>query len=104
MFKNIFVSILMLLVFQVGFSQNNNQKIYFDKSGKAIDQVESRYYYRQLVDSNNYKSYYVNGNGIYFEGKIIAPHNDESLDVYTGTCTWYYKNGNKKTLRWQGFF
>ena len=99
MFKNIFVSILMLLVFQVGFSQNNNQKIYFDKSGKAIDQVESRYYYRQLVDSNNYKSYYVNGNGIYFEGKIIAPHNDESLDVYTGTCTWYYKNGNKKTVR-----
>ncbi|MEO8760781.1 MAG: trypsin-like peptidase domain-containing protein, partial [Bacteroidia bacterium] len=26
-------------------------------------------------------------------------HNDENLDVFTGICTWYYKNGNKKFVR-----
>src|ERR1700744_1785041 len=99
MFKNIFTGLLTLLIFQLGFSQNNNPKVYFDKSGKATDQDQSRYYYRQLVDGNNYKSFYVNGGGVYFEGKILTSHNDESLDVFTGTCTWYYKNGNKKFVR-----
>ena len=99
MFRNIFISILTLLVFQVGFSQNNNPKIYFDKSGKATDQDQSRYYYRQLVEGNSYKSLYVNGSGVYFEGKMITPSNDESLDVFTGICIWYYKNGNKKFVR-----
>jgi S1-C subfamily serine protease len=97
--KNISIAILWLFAIQVSFSQNNNPKIYFDKSGRATDQEQPRYYYRQQVDGNNYKSYYVNGNALYFEGKILNAHNDESLNTYTGICTWYFKNGNKKIVR-----
>ncbi|MFI5142011.1 MAG: trypsin-like peptidase domain-containing protein, partial [Bacteroidia bacterium] len=101
MIKHIFFSIALLLGFQIGFSQsNNNPKIYFDKSGKVADQDQSRYYYRQKNDANNYKSYFVNGGALFFEGKILKPDdNDESLNVYTGLCTWYYKNGKKKAAR-----
>ena len=37
---------------------------------------------------------------IFFEGKIIHPSDSsENKNVYSGTCTWYYKNGKKKSLR-----
>jgi S1-C subfamily serine protease len=100
MFKNIFFGTVLLLSFQLGFSQTG-AKVYFDKAGKATDQEQARYYYRQKIDATNgYKSYYVNGGALFFEGKIITPNSDdESLNVYTGICTWYYKNGNKKFVR-----
>ncbi|HKC68532.1 MAG TPA: trypsin-like peptidase domain-containing protein [Bacteroidia bacterium] len=101
MLKNIFLGVLLLLGLQFGFSQNNNPKIYFDKGGKSTDQEQARYYYRQKTDAaNSYKSYYVNGGALFFEGKIRAANNeDENLNVYTGTCIWYYKNGKKKFTR-----
>jgi S1-C subfamily serine protease len=101
MFKKIFISLLLLLSFQMGFSQSTGEKVYFDKAGKSTDQEQSRYYYRQKTDATNgYKSHYVNGGALFFEGKIItANEEDESLNVYTGLCTWYYKNGNKKMSR-----
>ncbi len=101
MFKNIVVFFFLFLSFQVGFSQNGNQKKYFDKANKVADQEQSRYYYRQKTDdANTYKSYYVNGGNLFFEGKINTPNDiDDNLSVFTGTCTWYYKNGNKKFVR-----
>lgn len=101
MFKNIIAVFLFLLGFQFTFSQNSNPKIYFDKAGKLADQEQARYYYRQKTDNaNDYKSYYVNGGSLFFEGKIITPNEaDDNLNTYTGVCTWYYKNGNKKFIR-----
>ncbi|MCX6181133.1 MAG: trypsin-like peptidase domain-containing protein [Bacteroidetes bacterium] len=60
----------------------------------------SAYYYRTKAGANNYKSYYVNGGGVYFEGQIIsASTSDESLNRYTGNCKWYYKNSKPKYIR-----
>lgn len=73
--------------------------IYFDKKGKSTTQEEA-YYYRKKEDGNKYKSNYVNGGTIYFEGEIEnANSNDENLNTYTGTCKWYYKNGNLKLIK-----
>jgi S1-C subfamily serine protease len=75
------------------------QKIYFDNSGKATDSG-SAYYFREKINENDYKSSYTSGSQIYFEGKILrADDNDESLNTYTGTCTWYFKNGKRKMER-----
>lgn len=90
----------LLLISEGIFTPLKAQKIYFDKSGKATSENQS-YYYRQPGEkTGDYKSYYVNGGSIYFEGSIIkADNSDENQNLYSGTCTWYYKNGKKKSVR-----
>ena len=84
----------------LAFSQNSAEKTFFDKLGK-VTTGEQGYYCRQKTgDPDSYKCYYVNGGSIFFEGKISqASDSAESKNVYSGTCTWYYKNGKKKALR-----
>ena len=62
----------LILSTALAFSQNNSEKIYFDKSGKPTNE-EQAYYYRQRISGESYKCHYVNGGNIFFEGKIIHP-------------------------------
>jgi S1-C subfamily serine protease len=101
MFKKITVlSTLVIIVMNIAFAQNGGAKIYFDKAGKVSDESVA-YYYRQKGDKPDaYISHYVNGEGLFFEGIIKnASDSDEGANVYNGTCTWYHKNGKKKSER-----
>lgn len=81
-------------------AQPNQNKIYFDRLGKAVTETQAYYYRTQSDGPDEYRSYYMNGGSLYFEGKIETPSNtDENLNVYSGTCTWYYKNNKKKAVR-----
>lgn len=82
------------------FSQNTQTKVFFDKNGKATTEAMA-FYYRQAPKSGNlYKANYTGNGSIYYEGKILkVDPADESLNLYTGTFTWYYKNGQKKAIR-----
>src|SRR3989339_831693 len=85
------------------FSSNSlaqSEKIYFDKSGKPASQADA-YYYRTITDKPGfYKSFYISDNSLYFEGQIeIADAKNEADNKYKETCTWYYKNGQKKAIR-----
>lgn len=102
MIKNVFKYFFYLTVL---FCSGNtvvgqSNKIYFDKSGKSTS-VDLGYYYRvKESEPDYYKSFYVNGESLYFEGHIVsASESDESQNVYTGACTWYFKNGKKKYER-----
>jgi S1-C subfamily serine protease len=89
-----------LLVSFFGFSQKNGSKIYFDKSGKTCSEEVSHYYRQESDTSGFFRSFYTSNGRVYFEGRIKSTSaEDESKNVYTGTCTWYYKNGNTKQLR-----
>jgi hypothetical protein len=76
------------------------QRLYFDRTGKSTDQANS-YYYRELTESpDSYHSYYSSDDSDYFVGRILsASESDESLNRYTGQCTWFYKNGKKKVVQ-----
>jgi S1-C subfamily serine protease len=96
-----FSYLLLLLIFSASsvniFAQKD--KVYFSKSGQSSNE-NNYYYYRTLVDANSklYKSYFNNGN-LCFEGKISNAKNDsETENLYTDTCKWYHKNGNKKII------
>ena len=82
------------------FAQNETPKQYFDKSGRSCSESVS-YYYRQESDTNEYYRCFYSSNGrLYFKGKIkVADPDDESKNVFAGTCFWYHKNGNLKQQR-----
>ena len=72
-------------------------KIYFDANGKASAEA-SAFYYRTCTGTDC-KSYYLSGKP-YFEGSIEkADPADESRNQYSGTCTWFFKNGKKWKVR-----
>lgn len=72
---------------------------YFDKRGKISNETEG-YYVRKTEDANTYISKYINGNNLYFEGKILeASITDENLNKYVGQCKWYYRSGKIKAIR-----
>jgi len=93
-FLNQLFTLLTLFVF---FTKSNAQTAYFDKYGKATEE-SSAYYKRELITPpSTYRSSYSSNSSIYFEGKIIsASAADESENVYSGLCKWYYKNGTIK--------
>ena len=73
--------------------------LYFDKKGKVSTQEEG-YYSRKNESGNFYKSTYVNGGSLYFEGEILqASSSDENLNKYSGKCKWYYKTGVLKLVK-----
>ncbi len=91
--------LLLLLFFNMGFLFSQS-KSYFDKGGKSSDENGGYYYREKTQEPNSYKSHFVNGGGLYFEGKIDKANDaDENLNVYSGTCIWYFKNGSKKAVR-----
>jgi S1-C subfamily serine protease len=100
--KTLLLSVLFfkILIITNAFAQNNQPKLFFDKSGKSSPESIS-YSFRQETDSQGYyRSYYTVNNKLYFQGKIkIASENDENKNIYSGTCSWYYKNGNIKQTR-----
>jgi S1-C subfamily serine protease len=101
MFKHFLTStVLLIFSLQLGFSQGSGDKLYFDKAGKVSGPSQAYYYRQKTGTANQYKSFYVNGGSVFFDGKILtASTEDESQNVYTGLCNWYFKNGNKKFTR-----
>jgi S1-C subfamily serine protease len=91
--------VLFFAFIQVSFSQVS-PRIYFDKSGRACAENVS-YYYRSGTDTAAYyRSFYTVNNKLFFQGKISnASADDENKNIYNGTCNWYYKNGNTKSIR-----
>jgi len=94
--------LLFVLLFQAVFvdAQTDKDRTYFNKAGKSTSKSLA-YYYRGKTDKENqYKSYYVHGGALYFEGEISKISNtNEAKNQYAKTCIWYFKNGNKKTER-----
>jgi S1-C subfamily serine protease len=75
-------------------------KVFFDKLGKSTDEGSAYYYRQKTGEPDSYKSYYINGGALYFDGKISNASNaDETENTYAETCNWFYKNGNKKAIR-----
>ncbi len=88
------IFIALFLAWNIAFGQD---KVYFDATGKASSE-NTAYYYRSCTGSDC-KSFYISGKP-FFEGKIKSAHGtDENLNQYSGTCTWYYKNGKKQKVR-----
>ena len=97
MIRNLFLFLSLFLALISNVSAQD--KAFFDKQGKSVSQ-DMAYYYRENLGSNNYRSKYIAGDGLYFEGQIIeASSDDESLNKFTGICTWYYKNTRKKSVK-----
>ncbi len=89
---------LLLLNFFCSFLLQAQEKSYFDKTGKACS--ESAAYYYRIKSGDAYKSYYSSEGSLYFEGKILSTNPaTEDKNLYSGICTWYYKNGSKKAVR-----
>ena len=99
MFRFFLFSLLSLFFLKVE-AQNMAEKVFFDKNGKFTTETAA-YYYRVPMDGQgNYKSFYMNGGALYFEGKIVVPNNeDDNKNKWEGTCKWYYKNGKTKAVR-----
>lgn len=92
-----------ILVFFVSFFAvlaSFGQTVYFDKSGKVCPENVSYYSRKQTDTVGFYRSLYTINGKPYFQGKIksVSP-DDESRNIYSGTCTWYFKNGNTKAIR-----
>jgi S1-C subfamily serine protease len=100
MYKKIILLLFLALNIQQTFSQVTRPKLYFDKAGKSCPENVA-YYYRQETDTQMYfKSYFVVNGKLAFQGKIkSAAPSEESKNVYTGKCSWYYKNGNLKQVK-----
>jgi S1-C subfamily serine protease len=99
MHKNVTrVILLLVLCTQSLFSQSEDTKVYFGKTGKAATTAQAYYYREKQSDSpTHYKSFYVNGGSLYFDGNIVtASIDDEAMNVYNGLCVWYFRNGKKK--------
>ncbi len=89
---------LILTLFTTGLLAQN--KLFFDKLGKSTTEAQAYYYRQKEEGADMYKSYYINGGTLFFEGKISKPSNtDEEKNGYNGLCIWYYKNGKKKASR-----
>ncbi len=90
------VSIFLLLNF---IKLKGQEKTFFNKTGKVCAEAEA-FYYRTKTTGNTHKSYYVNGNALFFEGLITTANNsNEELNIYADKCIWYFKNGNKKQIK-----
>lgn len=92
------ISLLLIIFTIIKFSMSqNNEKYYFDISGKKTD-ANNAYYYRVLDKAPNYyKSYYISNNKIYFEGTLKeVDFNNDNNNRFEGVCIWYHKNEQKK--------
>ncbi len=92
--------LLFLLLFN-GIYSYGQERITFDRNGRKCTENLALYYRKAMADSDgNYRAYYINGDALYFEGKILKTDNlDESNNLFQGTCSWYYKNGNRKMVK-----
>jgi S1-C subfamily serine protease len=92
--------ICIILIIRTLPASSQGNPIYFDKIGKAVTESQAYYYRQSSGKPNGYESFYVSNEAKFFEGTITqASSTDESQNVYSGTCTWYYKNGKKKMVR-----
>jgi S1-C subfamily serine protease len=82
-------------------AQNFAEKKFFDKSGKSTFETSAYYYRVPMNGEGDYKSFYITGGALAFEGRIKTANNDDELkNIYAeGTCNWYHKNSKLKTKR-----
>ena len=75
-------------------------KVYFDRNGKRASAQTALYYRSTTADSSDYyRAYYVNGDALFFEGRIIQINQqNEQRNLYAGQCVWYYKNGKPSKI------
>jgi S1-C subfamily serine protease len=100
MLRKILCTLAFLFALNAGGFAQQTGKIFFDKNGKKSN-PEVGYYYRLSKDSSGFfKSYYVANDKLYFSGRLSqVSDSDESQNLYSGTCRWYYRNGNPKAVR-----
>ena len=94
---------LILLLICVFLGQHELQaqdKVYFDRNGKRTSAQTALYYRSAKADSADfYKAYYVNGDALYFEGRItLINQQNDANNLYAGQCIWYYKNGEASKI------
>lgn len=99
--KKLLRYVLLALLLMSGVDSYAQERIAFDRNGRKSTENLALYYRKAMADSDgNYRAYYINGDALYFEGKILKTDNqDESNNLYAGTCTWYYKSGYRKLVR-----
>ncbi len=92
------ILVIVLTISNSAFAQAGDKK-FFDKIGHPCSE-STAYYYRTKTTGNHYKSFFVNGGALFFEGSILTlSATDENLNHYTGPCKWYFKNGKTKSIR-----
>ena len=98
--RALYFSTIFLIFGQAMFAQEYVEKTYFSKMGRSSDAANAYYYRVKEKGADRYKSYYIHGESIFFDGTIIkADRLNEGNNVYAGQCTWYYKKGQRKTVR-----
>lgn len=94
-FNNIFFLLLTLAPLFAG----AQEKVFFNRLGKVASSQNVAFYYRVHKGGDNYKSFYVGNDALYFEGELsFASPTDESKNKYQGKCTWYYKSGTPQKI------
>lgn len=82
------------------FAQETGSKSFFDRVGNACSETSAYYYRVKTAEPDSFKSYYANGEALFFSGRILKIHPArEDSNVYIGTCNWFFRNGNKKSSR-----
>lgn len=101
MFKPLFRHFLLVNLLLWGVNTFAQDRISFDSNGRKSAESLALYYRSARPDSDGlHRAYYINGDALYFEGKIIKTDNlIENNNLYAGNCTWYYKNGHRKAVR-----
>ena len=99
--KSLALSVVLLLVLVESHAQATDT-LYYDNNWKGVENKAFASFYRIISSSNDetqkcYKDFYITGE-VQGEGRYISidPH-DDSLSVFDGEQTMYYKNGLVKT-------
>lgn len=76
------------------------EKVYFDRNGKRASAQTALYYRNTTADSADYyRAYYVNGDALYFQGRILQINQqNEGRNLFAGQCSWYYKSGEPSKI------
>ena len=86
-----------ILVSLCTFYLSAQSKQFFNRLGKKTTESNA-YYYQVKTKDGYYKSHYISNDELLFEGSItyVAPIAKDNK--YSGTCKWYYKNGELKSV------
>jgi S1-C subfamily serine protease len=92
--------LLLIGLFLGQLAAHAQEKVYFDRNGKRASAQTALYYRNTSADSADYyRAFYVNGDALYFQGRIIQINQqNEGRNLFAGQCSWYYKNGEPSKI------
>ncbi|GIV41954.1 MAG: hypothetical protein KatS3mg034_1264 [Vicingaceae bacterium] len=87
-----------ILAFFLVFNSMAQGKVYYDKNNNKTNSPDNAYFYCD-GETGRVTCYYQSNDKKYFEGKILQSKENFEDNLFTGQCTWYFKNGMKKVVK-----